>query len=90
MDEKRRHFRTPVTITAEVTSADGSVVTLVAQDLSKSGAFLAKDGNSPLPALGAKVHLVIKWPLETGAPPVEVDAEVMRHTDEGIGVSFEF
>lgn len=90
MDEKRQHYRTPVAITAEVTSADGSVVTLIAQDLSKTGAFLAKDGDVTVPELGAKVHLVIKWPLETGAPPVEVDAEVMRHTDEGIGVLFQF
>ncbi|MDX5152456.1 MAG: PilZ domain-containing protein, partial [Acidiferrobacterales bacterium] len=60
-------------------------------DLSKTGAFLIKeDGGGDSPTVGARVRLKLVWPMDTDTPPLEVDADVMRVTDDGIGVQFNY
>jgi uncharacterized membrane protein YfbV (UPF0208 family) len=35
------------------------------------------------------IHLTFKWPMETKIPPVQVEARVIRQTDDGVGVQFD-
>lgn len=67
----------------------GSLV-FTASGFSRTGAFLQRrDKNGVLPAIGSVVKLEIHWPLETKLRPVEVEARVVRQTDDGVGVQFE-
>lgn len=86
----REHERLPINVVAEV-SSDGSTSKFQVTDLSKTGAYMLKgsDGNGGL-EVGTKVKLKLVWPMDPETPPLEVDAEVMRITDDGIGVQFSF
>ena len=87
----REHERMPISVIAEV-STDGAVLTkFQVTDLSKTGAFLIReDGATDGPEIGSRVRLKLVWPMDTDTPPLEVDAEVMRVTDDGIGVQFNY
>ncbi|MDH5648779.1 MAG: PilZ domain-containing protein [Gammaproteobacteria bacterium] len=90
-EERRAAFRDPVQILVDVILPDGNTVTMRARDLSRTGTFLEKmEASDPMPTAGSKIHLTIKWPIETAAPAVQVTADVMRETEEGVGVQFEF
>ncbi|MGW8247580.1 MAG: PilZ domain-containing protein [Acidiferrobacterales bacterium] len=87
----REHERMPISVVAEVISDTSGTTRFQVTDLSKTGAFLIRenvDGDSP--AVGARVRLKLVWPMDTDTPPLEVDADVMRVTDEGIGVQFNY
>ena len=57
---------------------------------SRSGAFLRRrDAAVPLPPVGSVINILFRWPLETQMPPVRVEATVVRHGDNGVGVRFE-
>lgn len=57
---------------------------------SRSGAFLRRRDNTlPLPPIGSVINILFRWPLETQMPPVRVEATVVRHGDDGVGVRFE-
>ena len=87
--DKREHTRNSVTISVELTDGINAVSTFTARDFSPTGAFLEKnEADTPLPAIDSKVHLKIMWPLETHILPVEVEADVRRVADDGVGVSF--
>jgi hypothetical protein len=57
---------------------------------SQTGAFLQRrDEKSPLPSVGSVIKLALHWPLENNAPPVLVDATVVRQEHNGVGVRFD-
>jgi hypothetical protein len=90
-DHGREHERMPINVIAEVSGGSAIAGKYQVSDLSKTGAYLMKgidSGNSP--DVGAKVKLKLVWPMDPDTPPLEVDAEVMRVTDDGIGVQFTF
>ena len=87
----REHERMPINVVAEVSSDSGGITKFQVTDLSKTGAFLIKeDGGSDSPEVGARIRLKLVWPMDTDTPPLEVEADVMRVTDEGIGVQFNY
>lgn len=86
----REHERMSINVIAEVISNDGTGKFQVT-DLSKTGAFLIRGEDSGVPLeAGTSVKLKLVWPMDPQTPPLEVDAQVMRVTDEGIGVQFSF
>ena len=90
MNEKREHPRNPVTILVELTDSNKKVTHYIARDFSPTGAFLERnDNDTSLPDLNTTVFLKISWPLETHIPPVEVEADIMRVDDNGVGVKFD-
>jgi len=87
----REHERMPISVVAEVSSDADEMTRFQVTDLSKTGAFLIKDkADSKSPAVGSRVHLKLVWPMDTDTPPLEVEADVMRVTDDGIGVQFNY
>ncbi|HEX9810841.1 MAG TPA: PilZ domain-containing protein [Burkholderiales bacterium] len=69
--------------------ANGSLV-FTTSGFSRSGAFLRRrDEHTALPPIGSVIQITFRWPLETHMPPVQVEATVVRHTDDGVGVRFE-
>ena len=87
----REHERMPISVVAEVSSGSNGTTRFQVIDLSKTGAFLIKeDSSSESPEVGTRVHLKLTWPMDTDTPPLEVEADVMRVTDEGIGVQFNY
>lgn len=87
----REHERMPISVVAEVSNDTSGTIKFQVTDLSKTGAFLIKeDGSGDSPAVGARIRLKLVWPMDTDTPPLEVDADVMRVTDEGIGVQFNY
>ena len=81
----------PISVVAEVSSDANGTTTFQVIDLSKTGAFLIKeDAGSESPEVGARIRLRLTWPMDTDTPPLEVEADVMRVTDQGIGVQFNY
>lgn len=86
----REHERMSINVIAEVISGNGTGKFQVT-DLSKTGAFLIRGEDSSVALeAGTSVKLKLVWPMDPQTPPLEVDAEVMRVTDEGIGVQFSY
>lgn len=86
----REHERMSINVIAEVISGSGTGKFQVT-DLSKTGAFLIRGEDSSVSLeAGTSVKLKLIWPMDPQTPPLEVDAEVMRVTDEGIGVQFSY
>ncbi len=87
MENRRTDVRDPVSLMVELVDGALGTLTFRARDYSKSGLFLERtDPSTPLPAVGARVHLTIRWPLETEIPPIEVEADIIREEDNGVGV----
>lgn len=85
----RIDFRDSVSLVVQLVDPVLGVLTFRARDFSKSGAFLERtDPSTPLPAVGTKVHLTIKWPLTPDGSPVEVDADILRQEDNGVAARF--
>ena len=87
--ERRADQRLATQLRAVIETADGTL-TFTAKGFSRSGAFLERrDQDAMLPAVGSVVHLVFHWPLETHIAPVQVEATVIHHTPDGMGVKFQ-
>lgn len=87
--EKRKDSRDSVSFDVELVDGALGTLTFRARDFSKSGIFLERtDPSTPLPAVGAKVCLTIRWPFETDMAPLEVEAHIVRQEDDGVGARF--
>lgn len=85
----RGHERLTTNVMAEVACADMGVCQYRVSDLSKTGAFLERqESTGDMPPAGTRVQLKLIWPIDTGAKPLEVEADVMRVADNGFGVQF--
>jgi hypothetical protein len=88
--ERRQEPRYPARLEAVVEDGQHGTLTFTASGFSRTGAFLRRrDNDTPLPAIGSAVKLSFIWPLETQIPPVRVQATIVRHTEDGVGVQFE-
>ena len=88
--DRRSDPRFPTQLEAVVHDASLGTLNFVATRFSQTGAFLQRrDDKTPLPAIGSVVKLALHWPLENNAPPVQVDATVVRQEATGVGVRFE-
>ena len=83
MHEKRQHPRIPIQLDVSCESADGSVVTGSASDISLGGAFIEAE---EAPAFGSKVTIVTRLPgLE---PAARLPGIVRWSKPGGFGVQF--
>lgn len=88
--DRRMDQRLTTRLDATVEDAERGTLHFTTSGFSRSGAFLKRrDDATPLPAVGAVVQIVFRWPLETHMPPVRVEATVVRHADDGVGVRFQ-
>ena len=87
----REHERLTINVVAEVSSDTYRGSKFQVADLSKTGAYLVKnDDSGEFPEVGMRVNLKLVWPMDTGTPPLEVEADVMRVADDGMGVQFKY
>lgn len=88
--ERRVDPRLATQLRAVIDSVEHGMLTFTAKGFSRSGAFLERrDRGAALPAVGSVVRLVFHWPLETHMAPVHVEATVVHHAPDGMGVKFE-
>ena len=86
--DKRNHARFALALDVSVTFEQDSFI-LQTRDISDGGVFLAVEGEAiTLPPLGSRVSLQVQTPLQDDEPPPVVEGEVVRRTDEGIGIRF--
>lgn len=87
-DDKRTYTRFAVALDVQVSFERGNGV-LKTRDISDGGVFLILDEQDfELPPLGTRVQLQVQNPLMGDDPPPIVEGEVVRRTEEGIGVRF--
>ncbi len=88
MSNKRQYARTPLPITVEVTVEDEDPVIMKTRDVSDGGVFLESNENAIL-QMGMKVSIQVieKMPGEQAS---EISATVVRVTDDGFAVQFDF
>jgi len=87
--ELRGSPRVSVSINVDVQENDHVQVTFSAIDISRTGAFLkCSQPGVKLPLLGSRLKLLLRWPVETPTPPVNVNARVVRLEADGFGVKF--
>ncbi|HKQ29961.1 MAG TPA: PilZ domain-containing protein [Burkholderiales bacterium] len=88
--DRRAEPRYPARLEAIVDDTQHGRLVFTASGFSRTGAFLRRrDSGTPLPRIGGTIKLSFNWPIETHIPPVLVEAKVVRHTNDGIGVQFE-
>lgn len=86
-DNKRNSNRIGIVIEIKVICNDGTEYTLNSRNISDNGVFLEDENDKVDLPLGTQVVLQVCSQLGDGEPP-PVKAEVMRITDEGIGLKF--
>ncbi len=84
--DNRKHTRFKVPLPVEVTYLDNSPVTMITADICDGGVFLNVESEGR-PPIGSTIFLKLQQQLEGEEPPT-VEGEVVRETDEGIGVRF--
>lgn len=88
--ERRADPRLATQLRAVIDSAEHGTLTFTAKGFNRSGAFLERrDRDTALPAVGSVVRVVFHWPLETHMAPVRVEATVIHHAPDGMGIKFE-
>lgn len=88
--ERRTEPRYPARLEATVDDGQYGKLNFTASGFSRTGAFLRRrDSGTPLPMIGAVIKLSFNWPIETHIPPLTIEAKVIRHTNDGVGVQFE-
>lgn len=83
---RRTDNRLDVCLKVEVTYADGSTTAFCTKNMSTTGLFLEK-GDNDLPEIGSIVHIKVSAELGIEDAPL-VRAEVVRRTEEGVGIMF--
>lgn len=88
--ERRLDQRLTTRLEAIVEDDAHGTLVFTTSGFSRSGAFLKRrDEQTVLPPVGSMVKITFRWPLETHMPPVQVEAKVVRHGEDGVGVRFE-
>lgn len=86
-DNKRDSNRVGLVIDIKVTCEDKSEYTLQSRNISDTGVFLDNNSECLKLPIGTQVILQVCSQLDNEPPP-PVDAEVVRITDEGMGLQF--
>lgn len=86
-DNKRDSNRVGLVIDIKLTCEDKSEHTLQSRNISDTGVFLDNNSECLNLPIGTQVILQVCSQLDNEPPP-PVDAEVVRITDEGIGLQF--
>lgn len=86
--DKRDHARFALALDVRVTFEHDSFI-LKTRDISDGGVFLSIEEQAlTLPPLGSRVSLQVQTPLQDDEPAPVVEGEVVRRTDDGIGIRF--
>jgi c-di-GMP-binding flagellar brake protein YcgR len=86
--DKRKFLRFELPVSVKLTTTNGEELILKSQDISDSGLFLRGDV-SQLPSVGENITVQLASMVE-GDEPREINALVVRHNNDGIGVEFVF
>ena len=85
-EDKRRHHRVQAPFTVKLTLPDQGSFTTQTRDLSEGGAFVIIQESDVTPTLHMRLQIqVLGLPM---GPGEAVECEVVRLTDDGIGVRF--
>jgi c-di-GMP-binding flagellar brake protein YcgR len=85
-ENNRRHARHDLQIDVHITLTEKAIRTMQTRDISEGGMFLSTSTPSDFP-LGEMVHIQYNNPLNNDAE-TEVDAIIVRLSDDGVGVAF--
>ncbi|MFC1589781.1 PilZ domain-containing protein [Pseudomonadota bacterium] len=85
-ENNRRHARHDFQIDVSLTLSEKPTQTMQTRDISEGGMFLNTSSPSGFP-LGEMVHIQYNNPLNNDAE-TEVDAIVVRLSNDGVGVAF--
>ena len=83
---KRKHLRFELPVDVKLTTKNGNEVILKSQDISDGGIFLRVD-KMDFPNIGEEVVIQLAS-MVAGDEPREINATIVRHNDEGIGIEF--
>jgi hypothetical protein len=87
MSENNRQFpREDIQIEVELSFLEDESRTVITRDMSQGGLFLCLKDHEHYP-MGEMVNLNYKDPF-SDYTPIEKDAVIVRHTDDGIAVAF--
>ena len=87
MSENNRQFpREDIQIEVELSFLEDKSRTVITRDMSQCGLFLRLKDHENYP-MGEMVNLNYKDPF-SDYTPIEKDAVIVRHTDDGIAVAF--
>ncbi|KZY64840.1 MULTISPECIES: PilZ domain-containing protein [unclassified Oleiphilus] len=84
MSDSRRHPRIPMKARVKISHESFGEVVASTKDISDGGVFLLTD-NSDMPAIGTVIQGQVQG--LTGDAPI-LNMEIMRRTEEGIGLRF--
>ena len=85
-ENNRRHARHDFQIDVLLTLTEKATQSMQTRDISEGGMFLSTSTPSDFP-LGEMVHIQYNNPLNNDAE-TEVDAIIVRLSDDGVGVAF--
>jgi len=84
--DKRRNLRFELPVNVKITTKSGQETILKSQDVSDCGIFLRGDA-SELPLVGEYVQVQLAT-MVAGDKPRELNAQVVRQNNDGIGIEF--
>lgn len=87
--DRRRFLRLPFQVEVELYRPDCEMCVVWTEDLSKGGVLLLMNGHDNWPPIGTKVQIRVAGVLDCGERGPLVDATVVRHTENGIALSFD-
>lgn len=85
-EHNRRYERHHIQIDVNLSLLDKELQTLKTHDISEGGMLLTTDSSSAFP-LGEMVHVQYNNPLKNNEK-TEVDAIIVRLSDNGVGIAF--
>ncbi len=85
-NDKRKFLRFELPVNVKLTTLNGTELILKSQDISDSGVFL-RANNAELPKVGEQVVIQLASMVD-GDEPKEINAKVVRHNEQGIGIEF--
>lgn len=86
-ENKRKNPRIEVPMPVTLKQPDGHSMELITADICDGGVFLKASAEECLP-IGSRVTLQVRAGLLAGDDPPLVDAEVVRITENGMGLKF--
>lgn len=86
--EKRRHERLGISVNGDIYFGNARI-SVKLLDLSKSGALMKITQEAlSIPQVGTVVDLALAWPMTAANKSLQVEARLVRRTDELIAVEF--
>jgi len=86
MDEQRKHGRTRAQAAIKLSHDSFGTIWVGSRDISDGGIFVIREPGQVLPLVGTVLNLTVSGVMAHELP--EIQAEVVRADDDGIGIRF--